>query len=82
MLINIKLLTKTGCSLCSKPVFILKRLKEHYPGSLRITSVNIDSKKEYESYLNKVPVILVNEKMICEMKVSERVIREEIEKFL
>ena len=76
MLINIKLLTKTGCALCHKPVFILKRLKLYYP--VKITTLNIDNRKEYECYLNRVPVILVNEKLVCEMKVSESVIREEI----
>jgi hypothetical protein len=46
---------------------------------VKITTLNIDNRKEYECYLNRVPVILVNEKLICEMKVSEKVIREEIE---
>lgn len=47
MLINIKLLTKSGCTLCHKPIFILKRIKNHYPNLLKIVSINIDKKMEY-----------------------------------
>jgi hypothetical protein len=74
-----KFLTKEGCGLCDRSLFLLRRLKRRHPHiSFRV--ISIDDREEYRQYLNRVPVVLQNELVVCEMKFSERLVREWIEK--
>ncbi|KAM3143788.1 hypothetical protein pb186bvf_004064 [Paramecium bursaria] len=79
-MISIKLLTKQGCTLCEQAVFPLQRLKLIYPDQLRITKVYIENKKEFQQYIDKVPVILVNDEPICVTEICERELRLAINK--
>lgn len=40
---TVKILTKTGCTLCETPIFICKKLKNNYP-NIKFLAVNIDNK--------------------------------------
>ena len=71
------MLTKLGCSLCDKAVFILRRIKEHE--RVEVFVENIENKSEYKYYLNKVPVILVNGEEVSVYKVDESLVRQKIE---
>lgn len=78
--IVIKLLTAPGCSLCNKSYFILNKIKHKF--RVRVFIVDISKSTEYQQYRQKIPVILVNEEMVSEMKTNETKIRIAIEKII
>lgn len=81
MSIVVKLLTKPGCTLCEKAVFVLKRIKTKYP-SLELSKCDITRLPQYQQYLLEVPVILVNEHPACRMSIHELDITTRIEQLM
>lgn len=61
-MIQIKMLSKIGCCLCDQSLFILKKLKNIE--NVEILVEKIDNNSKYKSYINKVPVILVNDEEV------------------
>ncbi len=61
-MIQIKMLSKIGCSLCDQSLFILKKLKNIE--NVEIFVEKIDHNSKYKNYINKVPVILVNDEEV------------------
>ena len=78
--IVIKLLTAPGCSLCSHSYFILNKIKHKF--GVRIFIVDVTKSIEYQQHRKNIPVILVNEEVVSEMKTNETKIRIAIEKIL
>lgn len=79
MKIVLRYLTKSGCTLCDKYVFFLRRLKGVYP-EVHMEVINIDDDPEYREFLMKVPVVLVNGQVLSSVRFDERAIREHLDK--
>jgi hypothetical protein len=75
----VKLLTKPGCCACDNALFILRRLKEHTPFEGKV--VNILKHEEYLIHKDDLPVILVNETVVCKQRVIESNLRNELLKY-
>ena len=73
-----KFLTKSGCCLCERGLFIMRRLKLRY--DIDIEVVDIAKFPQYSKYKNKVPVVLINEEEINSMKLNERLISQALDK--
>ena len=58
-MVLVQILTKPACCLCDSIVFIAQRLKPRYP-QVRFQKLNIEHMKEYQHYLNEVPVVLID----------------------
>lgn len=78
MKIVLQYLTKSGCILCDQYIFFLKKIKTRYP-AVHMEIINIDEDPLYHKYLMKVPVVLINNQLISEIKFDERKIREYID---
>lgn len=76
----IKLLTAPGCSLCKQSYFILNKIKHKF--GVRIYLVDVTKSIEYQQHRKNIPVVLVNEEVVSEMKTNEAKIRIAIEKLL
>ena len=75
----VKLLTRPGCVTCDQAKFILKRIKAqgvNFDGKV----VNILKERQYISYNDELPVILVDEEPVCRITVNETLLRQAIEK--
>lgn len=68
MCIVVKLLTKPGCTLCERSVFLLKRLKIRYP-MLQLSKCDIMRLPQYHQYALDLPVVLINEQPVCKLKI-------------
>ena len=75
----VKLLTRPGCEACSKGKFILRRLKLHVSFDAKV--VNILKSPEYMKYNDVLPVILVEEELVCKSRLIERDLRESITQY-
>lgn len=71
-------LTKSGCGVCDRSVFLLRRLKHRHPW-VTFRVISIDARPEYSDYINRVPVVLFRGEVVCEMKFSEPLVRRRIE---
>ena len=74
----ITLLTKSGCELCDRSLFILKKVKRKYNVNVEICDISI--KPEFLKYKNEIPVILINNEYLSSLKISEPLIRKTLEK--
>jgi hypothetical protein len=74
----VKLLTRPGCTLCDQAKFILQRVKEVQPFEGKV--VNILRADEYLHFNDELPVILVEEEVICRTRVDESAVREAVAK--
>jgi disulfide oxidoreductase YuzD len=81
MCIIIKLLTKPGCTVCERSIFILKRIKTIHP-TVKLSKCDVSRLIQYHQYINDLPVILVNEEVVCKTKVRERDIINRIEQLI
>lgn len=59
----VKLLGKPGCCGCDPAKFVLQKIKQRIPFEGKV--VNILREPQYEHFKNEIPVILVDEKVIC-----------------
>ena len=75
----LKYLTKRGCMLCERGYYILDRIESRYP-SLEVKIVDITKEVNYLRYKNEIPVVLINEEVAGKERLSERKIKEFIEK--
>ena len=75
----VKLLTKPCCCACDNALFILRRLKEHTAFEGKV--VNILKHEEYLIHKEDLPVVLVNEMVVCRQKVIESDLRNELLKY-
>ena len=75
----VKLLTRPGCVTCDQAKFVLKRIKAsgvNFEGKV----VNILKERQYIHFNDELPVILVDEEPVSRITVSEKELREAIEK--
>lgn len=77
----VKYLTKSGCCLCDRGLYIIKRIKRRYDLD-NIEVVDIACYPQYTKYKNSVPVVLINEEIVSCMKLEERKISQFLEKTL
>ena len=77
---HLKFLTKSGCCLCDRGLFLLQIIQHRYP--VKIEILDISQFPQYSKYKNLVPTILLNEKIVSSMKLDGRKIRQSIEKFM
>lgn len=75
--VTVKLLTKPSCSACQTGTFILGKIKSSYP-SVTYLKCDISEDKRYKEYLNRVPVILIDEEMVCEMRIDQVLIEDRL----
>lgn len=75
--ISVKFLTKSGCTLCDRGLFLMRRVKQTYP-FLKFELIDISRHPEYQKFRQSIPVVLINETMVCSLKLEERKIREHI----
>lgn len=76
---SIKFLTKSGCCLCDRGLFLIKRVKMRY-NIEKIEVLDINKFAEYKKYSTQIPVLLINEEIVDSLKLNERKICEFIEK--
>lgn len=69
MTVLVKLLSKPGCCACEPAKFVLKRVKARINFEGKV--VNILKHPEYMQYQNEIPVVLVNEEVICKSHIVE-----------
>ena len=74
----VKLLTRPGCVTCDQAKFVIKKLRVRCNFEAKV--VNILKEKQYMEHNDFLPVILVNEKVVCRTTVSERDLKEAIDR--
>jgi disulfide oxidoreductase YuzD len=62
---------------CVPAKFVLQRIATKLPIQAQV--INVTSKSEYSQYMERVPVVLINDQVIGEGKIREASIRERIE---
>jgi hypothetical protein len=72
----VKLLTRPGCCLCDQAKFVLRKVKEVAPFEGKV--VNILQESAYFRHNDDLPVILVEEELVCKTRVDEKSIREAV----
>ena len=76
---KVKLLSRPGCVTCDDAKFILRRIKAsgvNFDGKV----VNILKERQYISFNDELPVILVDEEPVCKLTINETFLRQAIEK--
>lgn len=73
MKVIVKLLTRPGCCTCDQAKFVLRRLKQQIDFETKV--INILKDEQYKIYNDTIPVILVDDKVICSYTVEEHKIR-------
>ena len=76
----VKLLTRPGCQPCEQAKFVIRKLRETLKVQFDAKSVNILKETQYSKYNDFLPVVLVDENPVCQIKVVERDLSEAITK--
>lgn len=78
-IINVEIMTKSGCCLCDTAKEIVSRVLKDYPASIGLTDIESDPRL-LERYKEKIPVVLINGEESFIYKVHEITLRKKLDK--
>ncbi|HUB74273.1 MAG TPA: glutaredoxin family protein [Solirubrobacteraceae bacterium] len=70
--------SRPGCHLCEQAMDVLRRLQAELGFDLRELDIGADEEL-HRAYFERIPVVLVDGREVCEYHVSETRVRERLE---